>query len=97
MRSQKKALAKLVASSNAHERMSRSEIQSWVHTANKQGDDFVDDEDDSQSDGSSTPLDPVQQWQAFMSIARRSVTQTSTIKRGDFLREKLLAVAQRGG
>lgn len=98
VRSQKKALAKLVASSNAHERMSRSEIQSWVHAAKKLGDDFDNDDDDaSHSTGTATPLDPAQQWQDFILMARRSVTQARTVKRVNFLREKLLAVAERGG
>lgn len=97
---QKKALAKLVASSATHERMSRSEIQSWVHAADKLGDDFdLDDDDD---DTQSTPAaglssDPAMEWQAFLSLARRRVTQTSTRARVEFVRERLFAVAQRGG
>lgn len=97
---QKKALAKLVAASSVtHERMSRSEIQSWVHAADKLGDDFDFDDDDDDSGAKSAPAsgDPAQEWQAFLSLARRRVTQTSTRARIEFVRERLLAVAQRGG
>lgn len=90
----KKPLVKLVVSSG-RERMSHSEIQSWVLATDKVGDDFDDDE----YEPSPTLMDigPVEEWQAFLSLARCRVMQTSTRARIAFLTEKMLGVIQRGG
>jgi hypothetical protein len=77
--------------------MSRNEIQSWVLAANKTGDDFDDDESDSISTPTPITTDAAQEWQEFLSLARRRVTQTSTRVRTEFLKEKMLAVVQHEG
>lgn len=97
VRARKKALSKFVASSSGHEKMSRNEIQSWVLAANKTSDDFDDDESESISTPTPITTDAAQEWQAFLSLARHRITQTSTRARTEFLKEKMLAVVQHGG
>lgn len=74
--------------------MSRNEIQSWVIAAHKLGDDS-----DDESESTPTPIitDSALEWQAFLSLARHRLTQTSTKERTEFLSAKLMAVAERGG
>ena len=81
--------------------MSKSEIAAWVASATATDGRNYDDDD---SDSEATPTaDSVQQlgdeenWKKFVELSRQSVLSSKTKPRTEFIIEKLLAVAVRGG
>lgn len=89
-----------------------SEIQAWVDAAKIQSYDgeefrFRDDDDDDaeerdaddsdDNDGETPrPADSAKEWRDFISLSQRRVTQSSTIRRVDFTRDKLLSLVRNG-
>lgn len=73
--------------------MSKQEIQSWIAEA------AVGDDSDSDSDldiGTSKPSNAPADWTSFLDLSRRTLLD-ARLGRLDYLSEKLLAVAERGG